>query len=38
MYDFCFVVMCRFKLQEVRSDEQQYPYLLLPSLQAWQVR
>jgi hypothetical protein len=35
---FCLFRVCRFKLQEVRSDVQQHPYLLLPSLQEWQVR
>jgi hypothetical protein len=28
--------LCRFKLQEVRTDTKKYPYLLLPSLAKWQ--
>jgi hypothetical protein len=27
---------CRFKLQEVRTDVNKFPYLLLPSLAKWQ--
>jgi hypothetical protein len=27
----------RFKLQQVRSDPVQFPYLMMPSLEAWQV-